>query len=478
MIESVNLKGAAAKGLFWSAMERFGAQGIQFIFGILITRILLPADYGLLGKIIIFMAVGQTLVDSGFGSSLIWKKQPTQSDYSTVFYFNISISAVLYSLFFLLAPVISNFYNEPQLTNLIRVLCLNFIILSFSLIQQVILQKKVDFKLLAYVNIAGSLISGFVGLWMALNGFGIWSVVVQLLLKSFITSLLLWVFNKWRPLLEFDWLSLKELFNYGSKLTVASLIYTLFQYFYFNVIGKLFSNAALGFYTRAVQLQEFPVKTIGSIFNRVAFPVFSIIQNENERLKNAVRKTLRTMVFVLFPVLFGLIAISDELIEVLLTEKWLPASEYFKLFCAMGLFYAFQVLNGELLKTKGKSGWVLKLEIITKTILVVNIFITYRWGIMAIIWGQMVVVIAAYLIGTYYVWKLIGYTLWQQLRDIFPYLALSSAMYVVVVFISRLISSSTLALVAMVAAGAAVYIGGAWVLKLGEMQEVKKILSK
>ena len=387
MIESVNLKGAAAKGLFWSAMERFGAQGIQFIFGILITRILLPADYGLLGKIIIFMAVGQTLVDSGFGSSLIWKKQPTQSDYSTVFYFNISISAVLYSLFFLLAPVISNFYNEPQLTNLIRVLCLNFIILSFSLIQQVILQKKVDFKLLAYVNIAGSLISGFVGLWMALNGFGIWSVVVQLLLKSFITSLLLWVFNKWRPLLEFDWLSLKELFNYGSKLTVASLIYTLFQYFYFNVIGKLFSNAALGFYTRAVQLQEFPVKTIGSIFNRVAFPVFSIIQNENERLKNAVRKTLRTMVFVLFPVLFGLIAISDELIEVLLTEKWLPASEYFKLFCAMGLFYAFQVLNGELLKTKGKSGWVLKLEIITKTILVVNIFITYRWGIMAIIWG-------------------------------------------------------------------------------------------
>ena len=278
MIESANLKGVAAKGLFWSAMERFGAQGIQFVFGIMITRILMPSDYGLLGMILIFMAVGQTLIDSGFGSALIWKKAPTENDYSTVFYFNISVSFVLYAIFFFLAPVISRFYNEPLLVDLIRVICINFIILSFSLIQQTILQKKVDFKLLAYVNIAGSLLAGVLALIMAYKGFGVWAIVFQILVKSFITSFLLWIYNKWRPVFAFSWISLRELFNYGSKLTGAGLIYTIFQYFYYNVIGKLFPVEALGFYTRAAQLQEFPVKTIASIFHRVAFPVFSAIQ--------------------------------------------------------------------------------------------------------------------------------------------------------------------------------------------------------
>jgi O-antigen/teichoic acid export membrane protein len=478
MIESANLKGVAAKGLFWSAMERFGAQGIQFVFGIMITRILLPEDFGLVGMILIFMAVGQTLVDSGFGSALIWKKDPTPADYSTVFYFNISFSLVLYILFFLLAPFIAGFYDEPQLTNLIRVLCLNFIILSFSLIQQTVLQKRVDFKLLTYVNVAGSLIAGIIALYMAIKGFGAWAIVIQILAKSFITSLLLWIFNKWRPIMVFSWFSLKELFNYGSKLTLAGLIYTIFQYLYFNVIGKLFPVASLGFYTRAVQLQEFPVKTIASVFNRVAFPIFSTIQNDNERLKNAVSKTLRTMVFFTFPILLGLIAVSDQLIEVVLTEKWLPASGYFKLLCFMGLFYTFQAINGEILKTKGKSSWVLKLEIITKTILVINIFITWRWGITAIIWGQMVTVFISYIIGSHYVWKLIGYSIWQQIKDISVYFTISTAMYFIVISISFLIDNSSLALIVMTASGAIFYMLAAWILKLEEIVEAKKILLK
>jgi O-antigen/teichoic acid export membrane protein len=313
---------------------------------------------------------------------------------------------------------------------------------------------------------------------MAIKGFGAWAIVIQILAKSFITSVLLWIFNKWRPLMAFSWTSFKELFNYGSKLTAASLIYTVFQYFYFNVIGKLFPVALLGFYTRAVQLQEFPVKTLGSVFNRVVFPIFSTIQNDNERLKNAVRKTLKTMVFFTFPILFGLIAISDQLIEVVLTEKWLPASDYFKLLCLAGLFYTFQVINGEVLKTKGKSDWILKLEIITKTILVINIFITWRWGIIAIIWGQMVVVVAAWLIGSLYVWKLIGYSVLQQLKDIFIYLALSVAMYFILTQISNLIVNTLFALIVMTATGVILYVSAAWILKLDEMLEVKQILNK
>lgn len=478
MIESANLKGVAAKGLFWSAMERFGAQGIQFVFGIMITRILMPSDYGLLGMILIFMAVGQTLIDSGFGSALIWKKAPTENDYSTVFYFNISVSFVLYAIFFLLAPYISRFYNEHLLVDLIRVICLNFIILSFSLIQQTILQKKVDFKLLAYVNVAGSLLAGVLALIMAYKGFGVWAIVWQILIKSFITSLLLWIYNKWRPVFAFSWFSLKELFNYGSKLTVAGLIYTIFQYFYFNVIGKLFPVEALGFYTRASQLQEFPVKTIASIFHRVAFPVFSAIQDENERLKNAVSKTLRTMSFFTFPVLIGLIAVADPLIELVLTEKWLPASGYFKLLCLIGLFYSFHVVNGEILKTKGKSNWVLTLEFITKTIMVINIFITWRWGITAIIYGQMVTVIVAHLLGTWYVWKLTGYSLWQQIKDVFVYFALSVIMYLIAVLILHLFSNPVLSLTIASMAGATFYFSAASVLKLEEILEFKKIVKK
>jgi O-antigen/teichoic acid export membrane protein len=476
MIESSNLKGAAAKGLFWSAMDRFGGQGIQFVFGILITRILLPADYGLVGMILIFWAVGQTLVDSGFGSALIWKKNPTPADYSTVFYFNVSISLILYLIFYLLAPLIAGFYDEPKLIGLIRVLCLNFILLSFGLIQQVVLQKKVDFKLMSFVNVASSLVAGIVALYMALKGFGPWAIVVQILAKSFVTSLLLWIFNHWRPVFIFDWLSLKELFGYGSKLTAAGLIYTIFQYLYLNIIGKLFPVEALGFYTRASQLQDFPVKTLGSVFNRVAFPVFSAIQDDNERLKNAVRKTLRTMVFFNFPMLLGLVAVADPLIEVVLTEKWLPASEYFKLLCLVGLFYSFQVINGEILKTKGKLDWVLKLEIISKSVMIVSILITWRWGITAIILGQMFTALISVLIGSYYVWKSIGYSLWQQIKDVFVYFALAVIMYLLVIFISRFIENPLFSLLAMSISGAVFYFVAAWILKLEEIQEARKIL--
>ncbi len=477
MIASPNLKGSAAKGLLWSAIDRVGAQSIQFIFGILVTRILLPEDYGLVGMILIFMAVGQTLVDSGFGSALIWKKDSTPLDYSTVFYFNLSMSAVLYVFVFLLAPLISDFYDEPRLTYLIRILCLNFIIIAVSYVQQILLQKKVDFKVLAYINIIGSLFSGALSFYLALKGFGVWAIIIQILSKSFITSFFLWVFTKWRPKREFSWISLKQLFNYGSKITIAGLINTIFQYLYFNIIGKIFPIASLGFYTRAVQIQEFPVKTISNIFQRVTFPVFSSIQDEPVRLKNAVKKTLKTLVFFTFPVLFGLIAISDSLIEVVLTAKWLPASEYFQLLCLAGLFYILGSINGEILKTKGKPDLVLKLEIITKVILVINIFITIRWGITAIILGQLCTVFISYILAAVYVWKLIDYSLWQQFKDIFIYLLLSVLMFAVVSLISRLVSGPLLKLGIMTISGSIFYFALCWILKLDEINEIKILLS-
>jgi O-antigen/teichoic acid export membrane protein len=476
MIESANLKGAAAKGLFWSTAERFGAQGIQFIFGILVTRILSLSDYGLLGMILIFMAIGQTLIDSGFGSALIWKKEATHTDYSTVFYFNISASIGLYLLFYFSAPLVANFYSEPKLIDLIRVICLNFIILSFSLIQQTLLQKRVDFKLMAYVNIGGSLVAGIVALLMAMNDFGVWSLVWQILIKSLVTTIFIWAFSSWRPLFVFNFVTLKELFGYGSKLTISGLIYTIFQYLYFNIIGKLFPIDSLGSYTRASQLQDFPIKTGASIFNRVVFPVFATIQDDNARLRNAVGKTLRTMVFFMFPLIFGLIAVSDQMIVVLLTEKWSPASDYFKLLCLTGLFYIFQVVNGEILKTKGRLDWVLKLEVITKTVMMISVLVTWRWGISAIIYGQMFTSAVAYIVGSYYVRKLIGYSFRQQFNDIIVYFALSVAMYLIVMVISYFVNNPFVYLIIASLTGAVFYFFGALVLKLDEVQEARKIL--
>ena len=467
-----DLKGTAAKGLIWSAIERIGAQGIQLVFGIAITRILFPADYGLIGMILIFVAIGQTIVDSGFGSALIWKSNSNEVDYSTVFYFNITVSLILYLIFFFLAPVIATFYDEPRLVSLIRVICLNFLIISFSLIQQVDLQRKVDFKLLAVINILGSLIAGIAALFMAFKGFGAWAIVMQMLIKSFITSLLLWIFNTWRPVFVFSIGALRQLFGYGSNLMAAGLLNTIFRNIYFNIIGKLFPVTSLGYYTRSVQLNDFPVITIGQIFNRVVFPVFSTIKDDDERLKNAFRKSLRTMVFVTFPVLIGLIAVADQLIEVLLTAKWLPASDYFKLLCLVGLFYPFQVLNNEILKTKGKSGWVLRLEVITKIVLVINILVTWRWGIAAIIIGQIVSAFIACVVGFLYVRKLVGYTLYEHFNDIFPYLAISTVMYLVLAILLGQIHNPLISLIVMSLAGFTFYIAATWLFKPNEIREI------
>jgi teichuronic acid exporter len=477
MIESANLKNTAAKGLFWSALDRFGAQGIQFIFGIWLTRILDTSDYGLLGMILIFIAVGQTLIDSGFGSALIWKKNPSQTDYSTVFYFNVSVSFIIYIFFYLIAPRVASFYNEPKLIDLIRVISVSSVILSFSLIHQTILQKKVNFKLMAYVNSGGSILAGIVALFMAVRGYGVWSIVCQILIKSLFTTISLWIFSSWKPLMAFDFTVLKELFGYGSKLTAAGLIYTVFQNLYYNIIGKLFPIESLGLYTRASQLQEFPVKTGASIFNRVVFPVFTTIQHDKERLLNAIRKSMKSMIFVMFPVIFGLIAVADRLIVILFTEKWISSSLYFKLLLLTGVFYIFQVINGEVLKTTGKSGLVLKLEIVTKSIWILSIFITYRWGISAIIIGQIITSAIAWLITTYYISALVGYSLWKQLRDISGYLVISILMYLIVIIIARFISNPLISLVFSSIIGSLFYFAAAWLFKIDEMQEIKKIFS-
>lgn len=469
---SSDLKQTAAKGSGWSAIERLGSQGTQFLFGIILTRILLPEDYGMVGLVLIFIAVGQTLVDAGFSSALIWKKNTTQTDYSSVYYFNIGVSLIIYIFFFFLAPLIARFYEKPELITLIRVICLNFIILSFGVIQQTILYKNFDIKTLAKVNFIGSLLGGILSVILALKGFGVWAIVVQILSKNIISTALLWIFKSWRPIWVFSMGSIKSLFNYGSKIMIAGLLYSIFQNLYFVIIGKIFPIVTLGYYTRAVQLSEFPVTTVSSIFQRITFPVFSILQDETERLKNAVRKSLRTIVFILYPVMFGLMASSDIFIELMFSAKWLPASIFFKLLCILGLLYPFLVINDEVLKAKGRSGLLLKLQIISKVIIVINFVITYRWGISAIIIGQIVSVFITFSINAWITGRLITYSQLQQLRDTFPYLLISLIMGILISFIPGLIPDKILALSLMVFSGIVLYGILAYVSKMAELREI------
>ncbi len=469
---SKDLKQTAAKGSSWSAVERLTSQGTQFIFGIMLTRILLPADYGMVGLVLIFIAVGQALVDAGFSSALIWKKNTTQIDYSSVYFFNIGISLIIYIFLFFAAPLVAGFYEKPELILLIRVICFNFIILSFGIIQQTILYKNFDIKTLAKVNFIGSLVSGILSVLLALKGFGVWAIVVQLLLKSLISTALLWIFNSWRPVWVFSMGSIKSLFNYGSKIMMAGLIYSIFQNLYFVIIGKIFPIVTLGYYTRAVQLSDFPVTTVSSIFQRITFPVFSILQDEKDRLKNAVRKSLKIIVFILYPILFGLMATSDIFIELLFSPKWLPASPFFKLLCILGLFYPFLVINDEVLKAKGRSGMLLKLQIVSKVIIVINFVIAYRWGISAIIIGQIVSVFITFSINSYVTGRLIQYPQLQQLRDIFPHLFISLVMGILIYFIPGLIADKILALSLMIFSGIVLYITLSYVLKITELREI------
>jgi O-antigen/teichoic acid export membrane protein len=315
-------------------------------------------------------------------------------------------------------------------------------------------------------------VGGILAIIIALRGYGPWAIVVQILTKSLISTSLLWLFNSWRPAWVYSRASIKSLFSYGSKIMVAGLIYSTFQNLYFVIIGKIFPIVTLGYYTRAVQLSDFPVLTVSGIFQRITFPVLSILQDDKERLRNAVRKSLKTIVFILYPILFGLIATSDIFIEVILSPKWLPASLFFRLLCVLGLFYPFLVINDEILKALGRSGMLLRLQILSKVIIVVNFIIFYRWGISWIIIGQIISIIISFSINSYYAGRLVQYSQFRQLKDILPYLIISIVMGMLIFLIPYLIGNKNLALILMIFSGIFIYLILSYVSQIDELRDM------
>jgi teichuronic acid exporter len=423
-----SLKNKTLHALSWSFLQAIAQRGVQFVIGIVLARLLFPEQFGLIGMLTIFMAVIRTFLDSGFGAALIQKQKVTQTDICSIFYFNILVGLIAAGLLCLVAPWIAAFYNQPMLTPLTRALSLTVVINSFGMIQNTILTKEINFKTPTKVSFIAGVLSGIAGITLAALGYGVWSLVVQQVSASLFTTVFLWFFSPWRPALLFSFGALREMFGFGSRLLFSKVLNQVFDNIYFVVIGKLFSAADLGFFTRAKTLNDLPSQTLSVIVGRVTFPVFSTIQDDPARLKRGLKKALTVLVLVNFPMMIGLAVIAKPLVLVLLTEKWAACVPYLQLLCVAGLIFPLHVINLNMLQALGRSDLFLRLEIIKKIMIVINIVVTWRWGISAMISGMIITSVIGYYLNTYYNGILINYSIKEQVLDLFPYLLLSTLM--------------------------------------------------
>jgi len=428
----MGLKGKTVNGIIWSFIDTFAGQGIQFIVGIVLARILSPREFGLIGMITIFIAISQSFIDSGFSTALIRKKDCTQHDYSTVFYFNLSIGIIMFFILFFGANAISSLFNEPELKKIIQVLGIVLIINSLTIIQRTILIKNIDFKLQARISVLASIGSGLIGILLALKNFGVWSLVGQQISRQALNSFFLWLWNKWRPLLIFSIKSFKELFGFGSKILISGLINTTFQNVYYLIIGKYFSAIELGYYTWAEQFKNLPSRNLTAIIGRVSFPVLSSFQDDNNQLRANYKKLISVVMFITFILMMGMAAIAKPLVLVLIGEQWIPSIIYLQMLCFVGMLYPLHALNLNILNVKGRSDLFLKLEIIKKVLAVPIIIIGIFLGIKIMIVGIMVNSLIAYYMNSYWSGKLINYSVKEQLKDIVPSFLIALTVSVIV----------------------------------------------
>lgn len=473
---SGSLKDKALSGSFWSLADNLAGSGITFLVGLVLARLLSPEEYGVIGIIMIFIAVFNSIVDSGFSNALIRKKDATDTDYNTVFFFNLLISIVLFFVLYLSANAISNYFKIPILVPVTKVMASIVIINAFTIIQRTILVKNIDFKTQTKVSLMASLVSGVVGIGMAIMGYGVWSLVGQQISRQLMNSLFLWIFNKWRPGLSFSRKSFKELFGFGWKLLVSGLIDTIWKQIYQVVIGKCYSAETLGHYTRAEQFNMIFSSNLTAVVHRVSYPALSKIQDEKERLKQAYRKVIKSTMLVTFPCMLGLAAAAEPMVRVLIGDQWLPCVPYLQIICFSGMLYPLHALNLNMLQVKGRSDVYLILEIVKKTIAVgpilLGIFINIYWMLI----GSVFTGFIAYYLNGHFSGREIDYPCREQLRDIIPSFLLSMMMAVVVSLITFVKISVFVVFPLQLIIGFAMMIGLYELFKLEEYFELKKIV--
>lgn len=473
-----SLKQKAAKGILWSTVERFSVQGVQFLIMIVMARLLTPHDYGLIGMLAIFIAVAQSLIDSGFSQALIRKQDRTEVDNNTVFYFNIVVSAWLYVILYVSAPFVADFYDTPQLCPVMRVVCLGIMFNSLAVVQRALLTIRIDFKTQAKAALTAAVTSGVVGIAMAYHGFGVWSLVTQQLLNLVINTGLLWLLSKWRPRLVYSWQSFHELFAFGSKLLASGLLDTIYRNIYPIVIGKLFSASSLGHYTRAHQFSEFPSSNLTGIIQRVTYPVLCEIQDDDERLSNIYRRFLKLSAFVIFPLMVGLSSVAQPFVNIILGQQWGFCGQLLQIICFSMMWYPIHSINLNLLQVKGRSDLFLRLEIIKKVLGVSVLCITAPFGLVVMCYGSIFNSLVALAINTYYTGKLINVGFLRQMHDLLPTIALCLTMFALILSVNCFLPGDVTKLCAGIVLGVAFYSLSSYVLKFSEFKELISLVRK
>ncbi len=414
----MSLRAKAVSGVSWVMIEQLGGRGISLIVSIVLARILLPEDFGLIGMIVVFNAVGKSLVDAGMSQSIIRTESPDESDYASVFVINCIASILIYILLFMLAPSIARFYGYEVLTSMVRVYSLSIIFDALSTVQITRLTKNLDFKRQMTIQIPSLFIGGVTGIVLALMGFGVWSLVWMEVSRSIALATQYWIRTDWRPGIQIDRRKISTHFDFGYKLTVSGLLNTVLNNAFPVIIGKYFAVAQVGYFTQASRMQKFPVSILSSSLNKVTYPIFVEAMDSDERLRSAYRRVLQQIYFVLAPTMTCLVLFASPIFELVLGSKWLPAVPYFQLLCIAGLLYPINAYNLNILKVKGKSNLFLLAAIIKKTTLILGIVIAIRYGVSALILALVANSVISLFINIFFAGREIKYTLTRQLIDI------------------------------------------------------------
>ncbi|ODM54951.1 lipopolysaccharide biosynthesis protein [Elizabethkingia meningoseptica] len=477
----MELKQQATKGAFWAFIEQFSAQLIAFGVNLVLARLLMPEDFGTIALFNVVMSVSSVLINGGLTSSLIRTQNVDDRDLSTVFWFNIGASCLIYCFIFISTPWIAAFYNKPILTNLIRVYAIVLIVDSFVGVQGIRFEKELDFKTTFRIKLPSILIGGISGILFAWQGFGVWSLVYSAIIKNVISTLQYWFYSNWRPSFLFDKVKFRYHFTFGVRMTLSSLLDVIFNNIFTIVIGKKFSSVELGYYDRADGLKQLPVNNIAMTLNRVSYPLFSKISHDNISLRNVYQKMLKLVIFIIAPIIAIMIIEAFPLIRFLLTDKWLPAVPYFQILSLAGLLYPIHAYNLNILQIKGRSDLFLKLEILKKVLVVVVILLLIPLGMYGLVWAQVVVSILALFINTFFTGKFLNYNVFQQIKDLLPSIGVAAFVGVLLWFLDKKILYSQKDLTRIIVLTPLyliIYFGITYMLGFKELSLIKKLILK
>lgn len=462
----------------WRLMERIGAQMVGLVVSIILARLLDPSVYGIVALVNVFLVVLQVFVDSGLGTALIQKKDADQLDFSSVFYFNIFMCLIIYGLLFAAAPLISRFYNNPELVPIVRVVSITILISGVKGIQQAYVSRTMQFRKFFFATLGGTIVSAFIGILLAYKDFGVWALVSQNLTNALIDTFILWITVKWRPTLEFSFVRLRGLLSYGWKILFSSLISTIYTNLRQLLIGKFYTEQDLAFYNKG---NEFPNKIVPNIetaITSVLLPTVASRQDDLKSVKQITRRAVSMMAFVIWPMMIGMAACGDTLISFLITDKWLPSVPYLRLFCIEAAFWPISAVFNNASKAIGRSDINLKVQSVIRTIGICILVFSIKWGPFAIAITAFIVTLLEFLVVSEVNRKLIGYRIREQFCDITPSVILSICMGILVLFIEKIPLPIPMLLFLQVVVGVIFYIGAAFLLRLGPMEIIWNYISK